>query len=226
VLFTGGKDSMFAFHISKLVGHEIECISAVKPKSPDSMLYHSPGIEHLKIYGKAIGLPLFLYEGTGNEELDFEEMLKSIKLEYNIDGVATGAIDSDYQFIRFQLILRRLGLKMFAPLWHKDQEEYMRKLPKYGFKYIITKISALGIPHSLLGKEIDDKATENIINLSKKYGFNPAFEGGEAETMVLDAPLMRCKIDVKGNIIKSSEFEWYYSIYDINCLEKRQSTME
>jgi len=219
-LFTGGKDSTFALHMAVISGHSIECLAAVKPLDKDSMLYHTPAIEHLRIYEKAYEVPLYLQEGSGDEIYDLELLLEAVKRDFNAEAVSIGAIDSDFQYIRFSRILRKLGMKAYTPLWRRDQISYMRSLPRLGFRYAIIKISAYGLPLRLLGREIDEKATEEIIKLSRKYGFNPAFEGGEAETMVLDAPLMKCRLSLSGNIIKLSEFEGYYSIYNINCSEK------
>ncbi|MEM3244998.1 MAG: ATP-binding protein, partial [Metallosphaera sp.] len=47
---------------------------------------------------------------------------------------------------------------------------------------------------------------------SRKYKFNPAFEGGEAETFVLYAPLFKRKLIVEGKPIKLGEYEWEYRI--------------
>lgn len=219
-LFTGGKDSTYSLHLAHISGHSIECLAAVRPLERDSMLYHSPGIDFLKVYERAYGIPSYIHQGSRNEEEDMEKMLEILKREFGIEGVSVGAIESDYQFIRFSKAARKLGLKIFAPLWHRDQERYMRLLPKQGIRYIISKISTFGLPISFLGRMIDEEATEEIIGLARKHGFNPAFEGGEAETMVLDAPLMKCRIEVRGNIVRISEFEGYYSINDIDCLKK------
>lgn len=64
----------------------------------------------------------------------------------------------------------------------------MRWLVRDGFKFIITSASAYGFPFELLGKIIEAEDVEKIIEASRKFGFNPAFEGGEAETFVTYAP--------------------------------------
>ena len=68
------------------------------------------------------------------------------------------------------------------------------------FKVVIVKVACDGLRKKLLGKEID---LEEIKKLSKKYRFNLAFEGGEAETLVLDAPNFKKKIE-----ILDSKIEW------------------
>ena len=38
---------------------------------------------------------------------------------------------------------------------------------------------------------------QTLILLSKKYGFNISFEGGEAETLVLDCPIFRKRLEIR-----------------------------
>ena len=43
---------------------------------------------------------------------------------------------------------------------------------------------------------------KQIRNLSKRFGFNLTFEGGEAETLVTDCPLFKYKIKIeRANIL-------------------------
>jgi diphthamide synthase (EF-2-diphthine--ammonia ligase) len=37
---------------------------------------------------------------------------------------------------------------------------------------------------------------EEILNLNSKYGMHMAFEGGEAETLVLDCPIFKKRIKI------------------------------
>jgi Predicted ATPases of PP-loop superfamily len=57
---------------------------------------------------------------------------------------------------------------------------------------------------------------ELIVERARKYGFNPAFEGGEAETFVVEAPLFRRKLNVEGVVRKIGEFEWIFQIERIH----------
>ena len=42
-----------------------------------------------------------------------------------------------------------------------------------------------------IGKKIDKNFIEKMRELNKKYGVNPAGEGGEYETFVLNCPLFK-----------------------------------
>ncbi|MEM3226166.1 MAG: ATP-binding protein, partial [Saccharolobus sp.] len=56
---------------------------------------------------------------------------------------------------------------------------------------------------------------ETIIKAAIRYGFNPAFEGGEAETFVTYAPLFKRELKVKGILRRISDYEWRYEITHI-----------
>ena len=87
-------------------------------------------------------------------------------------------------------------MKIFSPLWHKNQETELRELIHYGYKIILSSIAAEGLDKSWLGRELTLNDVDKLVALHKKNGINIAFEGGEAESLVLDAPLFRKEIRI------------------------------
>jgi uncharacterized protein (TIGR00290 family) len=79
----------------------------------------------------------------------------------------------------------------------------MRELISNGFKTLITSVSAMGLDKYWLGKIIDEKVLDRLIELSDRNRFNLNFEGGEAETLVLDSPIHHDIID-----IMESQIQW------------------
>jgi uncharacterized protein (TIGR00290 family) len=61
---------------------------------------------------------------------------------------------------------------------------------------MIVGVSAMGLDKEWLGRIIDKEALVRLAQLSKKHGFNLTFEGGEAETLVLDCPLYSKKLKI------------------------------
>ena len=55
----------------------------------------------------------------------------------------------------------------------------------------------MGLDKDWLGKSLDRNSIVVLERLSKKYGFNLAFEGGEAETLTIDCPLFKKKLDIR-----------------------------
>jgi uncharacterized protein (TIGR00290 family) len=68
---------------------------------------------------------------------------------------------------------------------------------------MIVGVACEGLDKSWLGRIIDQKAFEELYSLSKKFKFHLGGEGGEFETLVLDAPFFR-----KGIKIEEDSVEW------------------
>ncbi len=192
-LFSGGKDSTYSIYKAKQEGHQIRCLITILPLSEESMLLHFPNIEFTKLQSKSMGIPQIYIESRSNEtetEVNLiEKILAKAKSEHDLEGLVHGGIFSEFQKNIFDRVCSKLNLKLISPLWQKEQIEYMKNLIESNFHFIITSVSADGLDEKWLGKEITIQDLEKLDQLSKKYGFNINFEGGEAETIVIDCPL-------------------------------------
>ncbi len=199
VLFSSGKDSTYAAQVMQRQNYELGCLITVKSKNPDSYMFHTPAVELAKLQAKAMGLPLVLQETKGEKELELEDLRQALvraKQKHKIEGIVTGALYSTYQRDRLEEVADGLGLKIFSPLWHKPQEQEMMELLANGYEIVIVSIAADGMKESWLGQRIDKNMILELIKLKEKTGINVAFEGGEAESLVLDCPLFRKKIEI------------------------------
>ncbi len=62
---------------------------------------------------------------------------------------------------------------------------------------MIVSVSSWGLNQDHLGWIIDDhEDIDKLLMLSRKYEFNPTGEGGEYETLTLDAKNFRCPINI------------------------------
>ncbi len=213
VLYSGGKDSCYALHWAVLHGFEVAGLVSLKPRGWDSMLLHYPGVELVRLQARALRLPLIYREvGAGDEYESIVDALAEAGGRLGCEGLVTGALLSDYQRLRFAMASMEAGLKIYAPLWRKNQEEYMRWLVRDGFKVMVVSVQAYGLPGELAGRILDEELVEEVIRLSRLYGFNPAFEGGEAETLVLDAPLFTARLRVRGRRRRLGPYHTVYVI--------------
>ncbi len=225
-LFSGGKDSTYALHWAVLKGFEVACLVTVKPRAEDSMMFHVPYVNLARLQAEALGLPIVFYE-QGSED-DVEALRRAVSTaceECGCTSIVTGALRSDYQRLRVSIVAEELGLEVFNPLWRKNQEEYLRELVRHGFRFMITSISVKGLTPDFLGRVIGADDVEAIIGLAKRHGFNPAFEGGEAETLVVDAPLFRKVLAVEGHPVRVSEYNWIFRITKVGLLDKYNSSL-
>ncbi len=212
VLFSGGKDSTFALHWAFEKGFDVACLITLEPERSDSWMFHYPNVDVTKLQAEALGIPQLYFRTSGVKDRELDELREALKRaveEYGVEGLVAGAILSDYQRMNIALLCRELALRVYMPLWRIDPEDYMRRLVRYGFEILVTRIAAYGLPRKFLGKVLTEEDVEEIIRLARRYGFNPAFEGGEAETLVLHAPLFRRRIKVlKSREVRISEYEW------------------
>jgi len=124
-----------------------------------------------------------------NEMYALEKLLVRAISEYHIDGLVHGGIKSQFQKEKFENLCNKLNLKSITPLWNREPLEYLTELISSNFVFLISSVSAGGLDSSWLGKKITTNDVNVLYNLSKKFGFNLNFEGGEAETFVVDCPL-------------------------------------
>ncbi len=224
ILFTGGKDSVLTLEILKSMNYDIKCLITIDSKNKDSYMYHTPNISLARLQAKALEIPIIVLKTKGEKELELKELEKAIKIakeKYNINLIASGAIFSEYQRDRIEIIAERLGLKCLAPLWHKNQEQEVTELISRGIKAIITRICAHGLNQDDLGKEIDKKMLENLKKINERLGFNIAGEGGEYESFVLDSPSFKKTINiVKSTKSSNGEYNHTLTIEKVELKEK------
>jgi len=219
-LFSSGKDSAYALWLMRKAGYPVECLITIKSRNPESYMFHTPAVELVALQAEAIGLPLVTKETEGEKEKELEDLraaFREAKAEYGIEGVITGALWSTYQKERIERIAMEENLKVFAPLWHINQETELR-LVVSNFEVIFTGISAYGLDRSWLGRTITVEDVERLValneELAKRFdqtsstsgGLNIAGEGGEFESLVLDAPMFTKRIVIKeSEIVEEDE---------------------
>jgi ABC transporter with metal-binding/Fe-S-binding domain ATP-binding protein len=199
-LFSGGKDSAYAIYLAQKQGHEIKCLLSIFPKSDESHLLHYPNIELTKLQSESMNIPQLTItsnsDQTDDELLLIENLLQSAIDKFQIDGLVHGGIKSKFQKEKFETICSKLNLDVIAPLWDTDPESYMNELIDSQFDFIMTTVSSDGLDDSWLGKIISKSDIVQLKSLSKKFGFNLNFEGGEAETFVINCPLFSHSIKI------------------------------
>lgn len=200
VLFSGGKDSTYAAYLARQEGHEISCLITIESKNKESFMFHTPSIEQAKKQAEVMEIPLIIVKTKGEKEKELEDLEKAIydaKKKYQIEGIVTGAVGSVYQSARIQKICNKLGLECFNPLWQKNQIELLEELIKNKFEIIIIGVAAYPLDEKWLGRKIDKKFIIEMKKLQEKYKINPAGEGGETESFVLNCPMFKKGLEVK-----------------------------
>ena len=199
-LFSGGKDSTYAIHVAKKQGHDVTCLLSIFPKSDESHLLHHPNLQWTKLQSESMNIPqltaISSSDDTGDELIIIENLLRHAKVQFQIDGLLHGGIKSKFQKEQFETLCSKLNLIPVAPLWETEPKKYMNDLLDSGFNFMMITVSSDGLDEQWLGKLILKSDIEILNNLSSKFGFNLNFEGGEAETFVIDCPLFSNPIKI------------------------------
>lgn len=217
-LFSGGKDSTLALHKVIDQGIDIDLLITMVPESRESYMFHFPNLNYTELQAESMGIRHVFSKTKGEKEKELADLEKAL-IDNNVKLLVTGATFSKYQGDRINDMCKRLGIEHIAPLWHIDP---MKELSELAEKYnvIITSVSAEGLDTTILGTRLDKKMIDKLVELNKKYRINLVFEGGEAETFVLDAPLFRRSIHVLESHTEKKDIRGVYFIDDAELVDK------
>lgn len=195
-LFSGGKDSTLTIYRALKEGHDVKCLIAVGSENKYSYMFQHINLNVTKLQAESMEIPLITKDTKGVKEkelVDLEDVIASVK---DIDCVSAGALLSKYQYDRISNICKKLNLKTYTPLWQSDPEDEWEELLSSGFRVVVSRVAAMGLSKEWIGKEVTRKSLEELKRLSKKNRFHLGFEGGEAETIVIDCPLFKKKLEI------------------------------
>ncbi|MCJ8306258.1 MAG: diphthine--ammonia ligase [Nitrosopumilus sp.] len=199
-LFSGGKDSMYAIDLAQKQGHQITCLLSVFAKSDESHLLHYPNLQWTKLQSESMNIPQLTINSdsdkTDDELVVLENLLNIAKEKFHIQGLVHGGIKSKFQKEKFETLCSKLDLIAIAPLWDTEPKQYMYDLIDSNFLFIVVTVSSDGLDEKWLGKSILKSDIDILKKLSDKFEFNLNFEGGEAETFVIDCPLFSNPIKI------------------------------
>lgn len=201
-LYSGGKDSTFALYLAEQMGHDVPYLVNIMPEDEASWIFHTPNLSVVPLMAESMGKKLVTAPSTGSEEGDMDGLRRALE-GLDVEGVVTGALWSDYQWDRMNMVCGDLGLKVITPMWRKDQDMMMDQMLDAGIRAVIVGCFAEGLDESWLGREIDREAVAELKELRKKYGISIMGEGGEYESMTVWSPMHTREIR-----IDSSEVSW------------------
>ena len=188
-LSSGGKDSVLACQKAIDAGLDVRYLVTIRPDNPDSYMFHSANLDAVRVIADAAGMEYVEIRSGGVKEAEIVELEAGLSA-LPVEGIVTGAVDSVYQRDRLAAIAERLGLELVSPLWHMDPEVLLREVAAR-MDAIIVVTAADGLDESFLGAHFDDALIERLKRVAVARHIHLAGEGGEYETLTLDAPFLR-----------------------------------
>ncbi len=203
-LISGGKDSLFAAYHMVSQGWSLRAFLTVRPAETDSFMFHTINLEIVRYQAEVAGLPLLELPAAAGKEAEVEGFtagLAALSKSHGFDAVVNGAVSSEYQRRRMDRACSDSGLKSFSPLWHVDPVKLLNNYLGCGFKFIMSGVYAMGLDASWLGHIISTDDIERLVRLNSRYGLSIVGEGGEYESAVLDCPLFRNALRLRGSVL-------------------------
>ena len=195
-LVSGGKDSVYAAYLADTQGWPVDELLTLRPSDPESMMYHTPNLDLVALQAAAWGKAHRAVTVAGPGEAG-ELGALSDALRDGTGPVVVGAIASSYQWARVLRVADRLGRRVYAPLWRVDPGRVVREEISAGLDIRLVHLSADPLTPDLLGRRLDAALLEELERRSRSVRpLNVAGEGGEYETLVVDAPFFRQRLDL------------------------------
>ena len=220
--FSGGKDSCYAIYKAKKLGHTIEALITIIPYSDESNLLHYDNITKTKVQSESMNISHIIDKSVSTNTTDeislLHKLISEAKNNFQIDGIVHGGILSEFQKSKFESICDELKLKLISPLWHENASVYMKNLLDDNFEFIICSVTTNGLDDRWLGKKITYADLEILEKLSKKFQFNLNFEGGEAETFVLNCPIFNNPLKIIESKKKWDGYRGRFEIVDVGLV--------
>jgi diphthine-ammonia ligase len=114
----------------------------------------------------------------------------------DVTAVSCGAILSNYQRFRVEDVCSRLGLVPLDYLWQRDRRSLLNEMVEHGVHAVLVKVSGGGLdPLKHLGRDLA-ALVPTFERLHDRFGLDICGEGGEYETMVLDMPMFKQRIEI------------------------------
>ena len=222
-LISGGKDSCYSIMHCLQQGLRVVALANIHPETDtdlDSFMYQSVGHEAIQLISQATDLPLYqittkghakqkelFYEQTESDEIEdlYSLLLKVKDVHPNIKAVSSGAILSNYQRLRVENVCSRLGLISLAFLWQLDQKKLLHDMIASGTEAILIKIGSLGLEiKKHLGRPLSELEVD-LYRIGETCDLNVCGEGGEYESLTLDAPFFKKRVVIdKSEIVVTS----------------------
>jgi ABC transporter with metal-binding/Fe-S-binding domain ATP-binding protein len=201
-LTSGGKDSILSCQKAIDSGKDVRYMVTARPKNRDSYMFHSANLDAVPVMARVAGMDYVEIETHGRKEEELADLEAGLAT-LDIEGVIAGAVASEYQAQRVKTITDKLGLELFTPLWHMDTELLLQEVAERMDAMIIVT-AAEGLDEKFLGAHFNKDLISRLKRVAAARRINLAGEGGEYESLTLNAPFFFRPITYTSQEVRST----------------------
>jgi len=227
-MYSGGKDSTFAIDMAKEKGWDIRYLISIKPTRTDCYLFHYATVEHTKELAKIMKIPHVFGKCSvadpEQEALIVKNIVQKNQKTNPVNAVVLGGTGlQETQLKSIQNALRPLGIEVFASHSGEEHDLVIEKMLDKGYEIMVTQVASDGLMR-WLGKTITKENFNELREDSVNFKFHIGFEGGYADTLVLNCPLFGKRLAAE-KIEKMVEDEYcgHLKISKLRFLDREES---
>ena len=182
VLFSGGKESFYSALLEWPVDFFVVLVYEFPRPSPHLLNLHAV-VTSAVLTGK----PAHVVKLTKGRE--FEETAAALR-RLGTDVIVAGDVCVEDHLKYMENLAREVGATLVEPLWGMEPEEVLLKEAESGIESLVVGVSEK-VPKRWLCRTIDKSSCRELLEDSRKSGFDPIGEFGEYHTQVTKAPVIK-----------------------------------
>lgn len=211
-LWSGGKDSCFAFYKARNSGYDIKyLLNFTSSENPGTSISHGISAGLINDQASSVGVPILQRCAfTRTYEAEFKKTAIALKKE-GIDKIVFGDIYLREHRDWIDKICGILKVEPIFPIWRTDTDALLKEFIDEGFESLIVSVRKDALGEKWLGKKLDAEFMDEIYKLAD---IDPCGEKGEFHTVVLNGPCFQKRIEIIETEMTASSTYWFLKILD------------
>ena len=205
VLWTGGKDSALALHLS-LNLYDIRSLICFVPA--DNRQFYAHPTQLMALQAQKIDLPIEFVPISEPYKLNYRRQIEKIR-DNGIEVLITGDISTIGGLPNWidEVAAGLVGVE--KPLWELDRGAILDTLASNQFEVVCSLSYKKHFQNTIVGRYLDLE----LISELKQLPIDPCGEQGEYHTWVLNAPFFKAPVQLEGTRIVDTP-EYCYLTYE------------
>jgi uncharacterized protein (TIGR00290 family) len=214
VSWTGGKDGCYSCYRAMNDGYKITYLLHFKNLMKTGS--HELDSAIIKAQSEATGIPL-LHRDSRSYETEFKRAALELRAQgVEFDAAVFGHIETHRPLV--ERICRDLGIDLILPIWKQSSEKTINEILNAGFEVILVSVRDGLLGREWLGRRIDDKFLADLRLANSSV--DPCGENGEFHTLVLNGPIFKKSIEIRGTDPVQKDGYWFLNITDFALVDR------